>query len=129
LREFEWGGLFTPCSLELGESAYKGREARFMILTIELGPIPSLERCFQGKVKKVGTRPGLKAYAPNDFPVCGARLILQEKEILEQRKVRRNSLESLIEMDKDGDLKNGIGIEMDQFDLIMVKESAEEIVG
>jgi hypothetical protein len=31
LREFEWGGLFTPSSLELGESAYKGREARFVV--------------------------------------------------------------------------------------------------
>jgi hypothetical protein len=33
LREFEWGGLFTTSSLELGESAYKGREARFVVLT------------------------------------------------------------------------------------------------
>jgi hypothetical protein len=32
-------------------------------------------------------------------------------------------------MDEDGDLKNGIGIEMDEFDLVVIKESVEEIAG
>jgi hypothetical protein len=32
--------------LELVESTYKGREARFMVLAIEPGPMPSLERIF-----------------------------------------------------------------------------------
>jgi hypothetical protein len=44
LREFEWGGLFTPSSLELEELAYKGREARLVVLAIKPGPMPSLER-------------------------------------------------------------------------------------
>jgi hypothetical protein len=44
LGEFEWGGLVTPSSFELGEPAYKGREARFMVLTIKPCPMPSLER-------------------------------------------------------------------------------------
>jgi hypothetical protein len=52
LREFEWGGLFTACSLELGESAYKGREARFMVLTIKPGHMPSPERSFRVKSRK-----------------------------------------------------------------------------
>jgi hypothetical protein len=30
-------------------------------------------------------------------------------------------------MDKDSDLKNGIMIEMDKFNFVVVKESAEEI--
>jgi hypothetical protein len=30
-------------------------------------------------------------------------------------------------MDKNGNLKNGNRIEMDQFDLVMMKESAEEV--
>jgi hypothetical protein len=32
-------------------------------------------------------------------------------------------------MDEDGDLKNGIRIEMDYFNFVVVKESAEEIAG
>jgi hypothetical protein len=32
-------------------------------------------------------------------------------------------------MDEDGNLKNGIGIEMDQFNLVVIKESIEEITG
>jgi hypothetical protein len=32
-------------------------------------------------------------------------------------------------MDEDGDLKNGIGIEMDQFNLVVIKVSMEEITG
>jgi hypothetical protein len=40
-------------------------------------------------------------------------LVFQEKVILEQRKIQRNAKKCFIEMDEDGDLKNGIGIEMD----------------
>jgi hypothetical protein len=32
-------------------------------------------------------------------------------------------------MDEDGDLKIGIGIEMDQFDFIVIKESVKDIAG
>jgi hypothetical protein len=32
-------------------------------------------------------------------------------------------------MDEDDNLKNGIGIEMDLFNFIVIKESAEEITG
>jgi hypothetical protein len=64
LREFEWGGLFTPSSLKFGESVYKGREARFMILAIELGPMPSPERSLRRKVEEASTRAGLKTYTP-----------------------------------------------------------------
>jgi hypothetical protein len=41
LGEFEWSWLFTPCSLEFGKSANEGREARFMVFTIEPSPVPS----------------------------------------------------------------------------------------
>jgi hypothetical protein len=43
--------------------------------------IPAMK--YKGKVQKAGARVGLMTYAPNDFPVCGAWLILQEKVILE----------------------------------------------
>jgi hypothetical protein len=113
LWEFEWGGLFTPSSLELEESAYEGREARFVVLTIKPGPTPSLKRSLQRKVEEASTRAGLKTYNPNNLSVSGARLVLQEKIVLRQGKIRRNSKECFTEMDEDGNLKNGIGIKMD----------------
>jgi hypothetical protein len=30
-------------------------------------------------------------------------------------------------VDKDGDLENGIRVEMDKFDSVMIEESAEEV--
>jgi hypothetical protein len=91
LGEFEWSWVFTPSSLELRESANKRRDASFMVLTIEPCPMPSPQGRFHGNVQKASVRAGLKTYAPNDFLVYDARLILQEKIILEQRKVRWNS--------------------------------------
>jgi hypothetical protein len=35
--------------MELEESSYKGRVARFMVLAIEPGPMPSSERSLQRK--------------------------------------------------------------------------------
>jgi hypothetical protein len=78
MGEFEWSWLFTPSSLELVESANKRRWARFMVLAVEPCPMPSPQGSFQGKVQKADAGVGLKTYAPNDFPVYGARLILQE---------------------------------------------------
>jgi hypothetical protein len=99
--------------LELGESAYKGREARFMVLAIKSDPMPSLERSLQREVEEACTRAGLKTYTPNNLLVSGARLVFQEKIVLEQEKIGGNFKESFTKMDEDGDLKNGIGIEMD----------------
>jgi hypothetical protein len=76
LRDFKWSRLFTPCSLELGESANKGREAGLMVFTIKSCPIPSPQRYFHRKIKEASTRAGLKTYAPNNLSVSGTRLIL-----------------------------------------------------
>jgi hypothetical protein len=76
LSDFQWSRLFTPGSMELGELAYEGREAGFVILTVEPCSMPSPERIFQGKIKETSTRAGLKSYAPYNFSVGGARLIL-----------------------------------------------------
>jgi hypothetical protein len=51
--------LFTPCSLELGESAYEVGEAGFMILAVEPYSVPSPERSFQGEIEKTSMRVGL----------------------------------------------------------------------
>jgi hypothetical protein len=59
LRSFERSRLFTPSSLELGESAYEGGEAGLMVLVVEPSPMPSPEGIFQRKIQKTGTRVSL----------------------------------------------------------------------
>jgi hypothetical protein len=59
LRSFEWSRLLTPCSLDHAESAYKGGEDGFVVLTVEPCSVPSLERIFEGKIKKTSTRVSL----------------------------------------------------------------------
>jgi hypothetical protein len=46
LRSFKWSRLLTPSSMELKESAYEGRETRFVVLTVEPCSVPSPERFF-----------------------------------------------------------------------------------
>lgn len=46
--------------------------------------------------------------------------------VLPQTKMRGNSKEGFIEINKDGDLKNGIRVQMDQVDGIKIKEPAKE---
>jgi hypothetical protein len=113
LGEFEWGGFFAPSSLKLGVSTYKRREARLMVLAIKPCHMPSPKRGLHGKVKAADTRAGLETHAPNNLTVSGTQLVFQEKVILEQRKVRRNSKECFTKMDEDDDLKNKIRIKMD----------------
>jgi hypothetical protein len=55
----------------------------------------------------------LKTYTPNNLSVSSARLVFQEKIVLEQGKTKGNTKESLTQMDEDGNLKNRTGIEMD----------------
>jgi hypothetical protein len=64
LSNFERSRLFTPGSLELKELAYNGREARFMILTVEPCDMPSPERILHGKTKETNTRSSLEACTP-----------------------------------------------------------------
>jgi hypothetical protein len=127
LGKFEWSRLFTLSVVELKELAREGGEARFMILTIELCPMPSPKRSFQGKVKKTITRLSLEAYTPNNLPVGSTQLVLQEKVVFEESEVRRNPEEEFTKMDEKGNLKNGVRVEMNQLNLVVVEESAEEI--
>jgi hypothetical protein len=112
LRIFEQSRLFTPSSLELKESAYDRGEVGFLVLTVEPCSVPSPERIFQGKFKKTSTRVSLQANAEYDFSVCGARLVSQEKIILEQRKVGRNPKMGFTKVDKSRDMKNRVRVEM-----------------
>jgi hypothetical protein len=84
-----------------------------VVLTIEPCPVPSPNGRLHQKVKEVGTRAGLETHGPDNRAVSGTRLVFQEKVIFEQRKIRRNAKKCFAKMNKDGDLKNRIGIEMD----------------
>jgi hypothetical protein len=52
LREFKWSWLFTPSSLELGESTSKRREARFMVFVVEPCPMLSPQGSIKGRSRK-----------------------------------------------------------------------------
>jgi hypothetical protein len=54
-------------------------------------------------------------------------LVFQEEVVFEQGEVWRNPKVRLTEMDKNGDLKNRVRVQMDQLNLIVVKKSSEEI--
>jgi hypothetical protein len=49
LAELKWSQFFTPCSLELGESAYEWQEAGFMVLAIKPCSVPSQGEVFRGR--------------------------------------------------------------------------------
>jgi hypothetical protein len=59
LGKFVLGGLLTLGSLDLKESAYKGREDRFMVLAIKPSPVLSMERSLHRKIEEASTRVGL----------------------------------------------------------------------
>jgi hypothetical protein len=99
--------------LKFRESAYERGEAGFMVLVVEQCPMPSLKGSLHLEVKEAGTRPGLEAHTPNNLAVSGTQLILQEKVVFEHGEIRWNAKKCFTEMDEDGDLKNGIRVEMD----------------
>jgi hypothetical protein len=84
-----------------------------MVLTVEPCPVPSPKGSLHRKVKETSVRAGLETHTPDNLAVCGTWLVCQEKVILEQWKVRRNSKQSFTKVNKDNDLKNGIRVEMD----------------
>jgi hypothetical protein len=112
MGEFKRSRLFTPGPLKFRESDYKRREAGFVVLTVEPCPVPSRKGGLHRKVKKADARVGLETHAPDNLAVSGTRLIFQEKVVFEQREIRRNAKKCFAEMDEDGDLKNGIRVEM-----------------
>jgi hypothetical protein len=59
----------------LRESSNKRKKARFMVLTVKLGFVPSPKRSFHGKVKETATRASLKTHALDDLMVNGAWLL------------------------------------------------------
>jgi hypothetical protein len=91
MKEFERCGFFAPCPLKFRESAYKGRQLWFMVLIVEPRLVPSLKRGLHAILKKADVWVGMETHTPNNLSVSGTRLIFQEKIVLEQREVRRDS--------------------------------------
>jgi hypothetical protein len=65
------------------EPAYKRREARFVVLTVEPHPMPSPKGSLHRKVKEACVRTGLETHAPDNLAVSNTRLVFQEKIFLE----------------------------------------------
>jgi hypothetical protein len=113
MGEFKRSRFFTPRPLKLRESAYERRETKFMVLAVEPHSVPSSKGILHWKVQEASVRAGLKTHTSVNLAISGAPLIFQEKVILEQRKIRRNTKKCLTKMDTDCDLENGIRVEMD----------------
>jgi ribosome-associated protein YbcJ (S4-like RNA binding protein) len=123
------GRLLNPRVIVLGVSANKGRQAGLVVLTIEPLGVPALERGFQRKGQETPVGLSLNADSAHHLVVGGAQLVLQEKVVLEEGEVRKDGEVSVTEMDKNGDLKKGDVIQMDELNLEVVEEAAEEIAG
>jgi hypothetical protein len=89
VREFNRSRLFTPSPLVFRELVYEGREAGFLVLTIEPGPMISLKRSFHREFKKAASRVSLETHIPDNLLVSGTRLIFQEEVIFNRGKLGR----------------------------------------
>jgi hypothetical protein len=83
IGEFKRSRFFTPRPLKFRESAYKRREAGFMVLIVEPRLVPSTMGSLHRKVKEDNVMAGLETHAPDNLAVSGTRLVFQEKVILE----------------------------------------------
>ena len=72
-----------------------------------------MREVFKGRSEKIPVGPGLKTDSAHHLAVGGDRLVLQEKIVLEEGEVEKDSEVSLVEMDKASNMKNGVGIQMD----------------
>jgi hypothetical protein len=90
MGEFKRSRFFTPCPLKFRKSAYKRREAGFVVLAVEPHPMSSPKGSLHWKVKKASAMAGLETHALDNLAVRGTRLVFQEKVVLEQRKIQRN---------------------------------------
>jgi hypothetical protein len=62
-----------------------------MVLIVEPRHVPSPKGSLHWEVQEVDTRVSLETHTADNPTVSGARLIFQEKVILQKRKVRRNA--------------------------------------
>jgi hypothetical protein len=107
-----YNGFLHPVSIVFRESADKEWEAGFMVFTVKPWFMSFLERSFHREIKEVTASASLDAYATDNFLVNGARLILQEEIMFEQREIKMYDKEGLAQMDEDGDLDDGVRVKM-----------------
>jgi hypothetical protein len=69
------------------ESANEMGEAGLVVLAIEPRPMPSPKGSIHWEVKEASTRAGLETHTSDNLAVSDARLVFQEKVILEQREI------------------------------------------
>jgi hypothetical protein len=105
-------GFFGAGTTKLRESANEGLEARLMVFTIKPGLVPSLEQSLHWQTQEAIVRTRLEAYAAYNLHFISAGLILQQKIAFEQGKIRMHTKEALPKMHKDGNLKNGVRVEV-----------------
>jgi hypothetical protein len=98
-----------------------------VILAIEPLGMPTLERSLKREGKEIPVCPGLNADSADHLAVGGTQLIFEEEIIFEKRETRKDGEVNLADMDENRNPKNGVGIQMDKFDLEMVKETTEEV--
>jgi hypothetical protein len=113
MGEFKGSRLFTLGPLKFRESAYERRVAGFVVLAVEPCHVPSPKGSLHRKIKEASARAGLETQTLDNLAVSNTRLIFQEKVVFEQRGIRQNAKKCFREMNKDGDLKNEIKVEMD----------------
>jgi hypothetical protein len=83
--------------------------AGFMVLVVEPCPVPSPKGSLHQVVKEAGRRVGLEAHTP----ITSLRWYFKKKVVFEQGEIKWNVKKCFTEMDEDGNLKNGIRVEMD----------------
>jgi hypothetical protein len=83
-----------------------------MVFAIKPELVSSLEQSLHLLIQEAAARASLEAYAVDNLPFIGAMLILQQEIAFDQGKIWRHGKKGLIEMHKNGNLKDGVRIEI-----------------
>ena len=102
---------------------------RSMVWAVEPVRMRALQRRFIQNMKEIPTRASLQVGAPNGILTEVARVQLDVEIVFEEVGMGSIAEESLTKMHENGNLKNGIGIQIYQFDLIEVEKIAKKVTG
>ena len=88
--------------------------------------VPALQRGFEERREELAVRPSLQADSSKDLGVVCARLEFEKIVVFKKIEIGRNGKESFAEMDKDGDLQNGVGMKIYQLNVVILQQLTEE---
>jgi hypothetical protein len=91
--------------------------------------MPNLERKFQRKVEESTVGMSLDTNASNHLQFGSAGLVFQKEVMFEQREIWKNGKICLTEVDKDSNLKDRIGMQMNQLDFVVMEKATKKFVG